>query len=101
MSNARISQDNDNIRKFLWYNFITEDNSFLGSIATSVISNEVEKIIGNDISNLVRRTKLYQHETSFISDPLFQRLIVLPNSCNMNCEYIPQSCLNQQFKCKK
>ena len=62
MSNARISQDNDNIRKFLWYHFITEDNSFLGSIATSVIGNEVEKMTGNDISNLARSTKLYQQE---------------------------------------
>ena len=62
MSDARISQDNDDIRKFLWYHFIIEDNSFLGRIATSVIGNEVEKMTGNDISNLARRTKLYQQE---------------------------------------
>ena len=62
MSDARISQDNDDIRKFLWYHFIIEGNSFLGRIATSVIGNEVEKMTGNDISNLARRTKLYQQE---------------------------------------
>ena len=28
-------------------------------------------------------------EATFISDLLFQRLVFLPNSCNMDCEYIP------------
>ena len=48
MSDARISQDNNNIRKVLWHlkqvSPFAEGNSSIGSIATSVIANEVEKM---------------------------------------------------------
>ena len=48
-------------------------------------------------------------EATFISDLLFQRLVVLANGCNIDCkmltivkdinsEYIPQHYLNQQLK---
>ena len=44
-----------------------------------------------------------------VSDLLFQGLVFLANGYNIsfddakaiNCYYIPQHCLNQQFKCKK
>ena len=52
MSNARISQHNDDIRKFLRFlrqvSPFVEDNSSIGSIATSVIANEVEKMERKD-----------------------------------------------------
>ena len=50
-----------------------------------------------------------QCEATFVSDLLFKGLVFLANGSNisftivkyMNCEFIPQRCLNQQFKCKK
>ena len=87
------------IRKVLNY-FTTKDNSVLGSITTKVIGNEVEK--NNDrkrylncsekVKTLTTRTSVKlssKGEATFISDLLFQRLVVLPKSCNMDCEYIP------------
>ena len=48
MSDARISQDNDNIRKVLWYlkqvSPFAEGNSSIGGIATSATANKVEKM---------------------------------------------------------
>ena len=53
MSNARIPQDNDDIRKILLYlkqvSPFAEDSSSKGSIATSIIANEVEKMEGKDV----------------------------------------------------
>ena len=87
------------IRKVLNY-FTTKYNSVLGSIATKVIANEVEK--NNDrkrylncsekVKTLTTRTSVKlssKGEATFISYLLFQRLVVLPKSCNMDCGYIP------------
>ena len=45
MSDARISQDDDDIRKALWYlkqvSPFAEGNNSIGSITTSAIANEV------------------------------------------------------------
>ena len=53
MSDARISPDKDDIRKVLWYlkqvSLFGKDNSLVGSIATSIIANEVEKMKGKNI----------------------------------------------------
>ena len=53
MSDARISRDTDDIRKALLYlkqvSPISEDNSSIGSIATSVFANEVEKMERKDV----------------------------------------------------
>ena len=53
MSDARISQDNDDIRKDLWIlkqvSPFAEDNSSIGSIATRVVANEVEKMERKDV----------------------------------------------------
>ena len=73
----------------------TEDNSSIGSIAKSVIANEIEKMKGKDVFkytlNVARRSKLYKQkhslnlsskaEATFVSDLLFQRLVVLTNGC--------------------
>ena len=53
MSDARISPDKDDVRKVLWYlkqvSPFDKDNGSTGSIATTVIANEVEKMEGNDV----------------------------------------------------
>ena len=53
MSDARISQDNDYIRKALWFlrqvSPFAEDNSSRGSIATRTVANEVEKMERKDV----------------------------------------------------
>ena len=45
MSDARISRDNDDIKKVLWYlkevSSVAEDNNSIKSIASCVITNEV------------------------------------------------------------
>ena len=70
MSNARIPQDYDDIRKVLWYlkqaSPCAENNSSIGSIVTSVIATEVERMEGNGVFkyslNVMRRLKLYQRK---------------------------------------
>ena len=70
MSHARIPQDYDDIRKALWYlkqaSPFAENNSSVGSIVTSVIATEVERMEGNDVFkyslNVMRRLKLYQRK---------------------------------------
>ena len=50
-----------------------EDNSSIGSIATSVLANEIEEMEG----------------TTFLSDLLFQRVVVLAKGCYIsfdNCK---------------
>ena len=53
MSDARISRDNDNIRKVLWHlkqvSPFAEGNSSIGSISASVIADEVEKMERKDV----------------------------------------------------
>ena len=53
MNDARISRDNNDIRKYIWYwnqvSPFAEDNSSIGSIAARVIANEVEKMTGKDV----------------------------------------------------
>ena len=53
MSDARISQDNNNIRKVLWHlkqvSPFAEGNSSIGSISASVIADEVEKMERKDV----------------------------------------------------
>ena len=64
VSDRRISRDNGDIRKVLWFlkqvSSLVEDNSLIGSIATSVIGYEVEKMAGKDIFqyNLNRSEKV-------------------------------------------
>ena len=53
MSDAKISPDKEDIRKVLLYLKqvlpYDKDNSLVGSIATSIIANEVEKMKGKNI----------------------------------------------------
>ena len=53
MSDARISPDKDDVRKVLWYlkqvSPFDKDNGSIGSIATTLIANEVEKMEENDV----------------------------------------------------
>ena len=77
---------------------MAEDNSLIGSIATSVIGNEVEKMAGKDIfkyslklsekvKTLPTRTSVKfssKGEATFACDLLFQRLVVLGNDCNIS-----------------
>ena len=102
VSNARISRDNDNIRKVLWHlkqvSPFTEGNSSIGSISASVIADEVEKMERKDVCkySLKRSEKVKtlptktsvklssKSEATFISYPLFQRLIFLKNDCNIS-----------------
>ena len=53
MSDAKISLDKEDIRKVLLYLKqvlpFDKDNSLVGSIATSIIANEVEKMKGKNI----------------------------------------------------
>ena len=67
----------DNGRKVLWYlkqvSPFVEDNSSVGTIATSIIANEVDimedvckiEMSVNTVENMARRLKLYQQK-----DPL-------------------------------
>ena len=62
----------DNGRKVLWYlkqvSPFVEDNSSVGTIATSIIANEVDimedvckiEMSVNTVENMARRLKLYQ-----------------------------------------
>ena len=102
MSDARISKDNDDIKKALWYlkqiSPFAEDNSFIGSIATSAIADEVEKMERKDVCkySLKRSEKVktlptktsVKHsskgEATFVSDLLFHRLIFLEIGCNIS-----------------
>ena len=64
VSDARISRDNDNIRKVLWHlkqvSQFAEGNSSIGSISASVIADEVEKMERKDVCkySLKRRDKV-------------------------------------------
>ena len=100
-----------------------EDSSSIGNIATSVIAKEVEKMERKDVCNdslkNSEKVKTLPTKTSvklgskgaatFVSDLLFQGLVfwqavvilTLTIVKDMNYEYIPQWCLNQQFKCNK
>ena len=100
-----------------------EDSSSIGSIATSVIANEVEKMERKDVCNdslkssgkfktLPTKTSVKlgsKSAATFVSDLLFQGLVfrqtvvilTLTIVKDMNYECIPQCCLNQQFKCNK
>ena len=53
MKDARISRDNDNIRKVLWHlkqvSPFAEGNNSIGSITASVIADEVEKMERKDV----------------------------------------------------
>ena len=94
-------------------------NCSIGSIDISVVDNKVVKMKEKDafkyslkcsekVWTLPTKTsvKLSRNgEATFVSEGH-----ILANSCNisfndcmkdMNVEYIPQPCLNQQFKCKK
>ena len=67
MSDTRIPQVNDDIRKALWYlkqiSVFAEDNSSIGTIATSVFANEIEKMeekyVFKESLNVTRRLNLY------------------------------------------
>ena len=77
-----------------------ERNSLLGSIATSVIGYEVEKMTGRDIfkynlklsgkvKTLPARASVRlssKDEAIFFSVILFQRLVVLAKGCNISLE---------------
>ena len=100
-----------------------EDSSSIGNIATSAIANEVEKMERKDVCNNSLKSsekfKTLPTKTSvklgskgvatFVSDLLFQGLVfwqtvvilTLAIVKELNYEYIPQCCLNQQFKCNK
>ena len=119
------SGDNDNIKKVLWYlkqvSSLAEDNSSIGNIASSVITNDVEKMEGKyvfkysskrneKVKTLPTKTSVKlscKGEATFASDLLawlFSQTVVIlaSNDCkDMNWEYIPQHCLDQQFRCKK
>ena len=99
MSDARISQDDNDIRKALWYlkqvSPFAEGNNSIGSITTSAIANEVEKMEGKDVCkySLKRSEKVKslptkisvklssKSEATFVSDLLFQRLVFLASGC--------------------
>ena len=100
-----------------------EDNSSIGNIAASVIATEVEKMDRKDVCNdsLKSSEKVKTLPTkisvklgskgpaTFLADLLFQVLVfwqtvvilTLTIVKDMNYEYLPQCCLNQQFKCNK
>ena len=75
-----------------------EVNSSIGSIATSVIANEVEKMERKDVckDSLQRSEKVKtlptktsvklssKSEATFFSELLFQRLVFLANGCNIS-----------------
>ena len=102
MSDVKISRDNDDIRKVLWYlkqvSSLAEDNNSIGSIASSVTTNEVEKMERTYVFkySLKRseKVKIYQQKHRlnvvikvkplFVSDLLFQWLVVFAIGCNIS-----------------
>ena len=107
MSDGGVSPDNDDIRKVIWYlkqaSPFTEDNSWAGSIATSVITNKVENMEGKIVFkySLKRseKVKIYQ------GDLFWQTVVILTLTIVMdiNCEYIPRTfwIINLNTKSKK
>ena len=121
MSDTRILQDDDDIRKALWclkqVSPFAEDNSTIGSIATNV-ANEVEEMKrkyvwkyspkrSEKVETLPTKTSVTlssKGEATVVSDLLFQSLVFLVNGCNisfddcmdMNCEYIWINNLNAE-----
>ena len=121
MSDTRILQDDDDIRKALWclkqVSPFAEDNSTIGSIATNV-ANEVEEMKrkyvckyspkgSKKVKTLPTKTSIKlsrKGEATFVSDLLFQRLVFFVNGCDisfdncmdMNCEYIWINNLNAE-----
>ena len=89
----KFSRDKDDIRKVLRYlkqvSPFDRDNSSIGSIAVSVIANEVEEMEGKDVFKYsLTRSKMVETlptktsvklsskgEAKFVSDPLFQRSV--------------------------
>ena len=77
---------------------LAKDNSFRGSIATSIIGNEVEKMARKDIFKYsLKHSKKFKTspprtfvklsskgEATVVSDLLFQRLVVLPNDFHIS-----------------
>ena len=74
-----------------------EDNSSIGTIATSVVANEVEKMERKDVckcslkrsekvKTLPTKTsvKVSSKDETFFSDLLLQRLVFLANGCNIS-----------------
>ena len=83
VTDARMSLDNDDIRKVM---------ILKASIASSVITNEVEKLEGKDVFkySLKQRglrlptkisVKLNRYAKAAFVSELFQRLVVLANGC--------------------
>ena len=100
-----------------------KDTSSIGNIVTRVITNEVDKMERKDVCNdsLKRSEKVKtlptktsvtfgsKGEATFCLTYYFkgyffwQKVVILTLTVvkDMNCEYIPQCCLNQKFKCNK
>ena len=85
-----------------------EDSSSIGNIATSVISTEVEKMERKDVCNdslkSSEKVKTLPTKTSVkLGSKGTATVVILTLTIvkDMNYEYLPQCCLNQQFKCNK
>ena len=85
-----------------------EDSSSKGNIATSVISTDVEKMEKKDVCNdslkSSEKVKTLPTKTSVklgSKGTATAVILTLTIVKDMNYEYLPQCCLNQQFKCNK